>query len=66
MNRDQLKGKWKQFVGAAKAKWGRLTNDDWLTCEGDAEKLAGKIQERYGESKEEAEKKIDELLGSVK
>ena len=29
MNSDQMKGNWKQFVGKAKEKWGRLTNDDW-------------------------------------
>jgi uncharacterized protein YjbJ (UPF0337 family) len=66
MNTDQLKGKWKQFHGAAKSKWGKLTDDDLTTAEGDAEKLAGKIQEKYGKSKEAAKKEIDELFKSLK
>jgi uncharacterized protein YjbJ (UPF0337 family) len=48
MNSDQMKGNWKQFVGKAKEKWGRLTNDDWKVVEGKRDQLVGKIQERYG------------------
>lgn len=66
MNTDQLKGKWKQFTGAAKAKWGKLTDDDFKQAEGDAEKLAGLIQEKYGDSKEEAHKGIDEIYSKIK
>lgn len=60
MNKDQLKGKWKQVKGNVQKKWGKLTDDDLDVIEGDKEVLAGKIQERYGVSKEEAEKQIDE------
>ena len=45
MNTDQMKGNWKQFVGKAKEKWGRLTNDDWQVIEGKRDQLVG-IQER--------------------
>jgi uncharacterized protein YjbJ (UPF0337 family) len=65
MNKDQFEGKWKQFVGAAKSRWGKLTDDDWKSVEGDAEKLAGKIQERYGDSKEETKEEIDRLLKNL-
>ena len=34
MNCDQMKGNWKQFIGKAKEKWDRLTNDDWRVVEG--------------------------------
>jgi len=34
MNTDQIKGNWEQFVGKAKEKWGRLTDDDWKIVEG--------------------------------
>ncbi len=60
MNKDILKGNWKQFKGKAKKNWGKLTDDDLDVVEGDADILAGKIQERYGVSKEEAKKQIDE------
>ena len=48
MNTDQLKGNWKQFVGKAKEKWGKLTDDDWKVAEGKRDQLVGRIQERYG------------------
>jgi uncharacterized protein YjbJ (UPF0337 family) len=46
MNSDQLKGNWKQFVGKAKEKWGRLTDNDWKVVEGKRDQLVGRIQER--------------------
>jgi uncharacterized protein YjbJ (UPF0337 family) len=65
MNTEQLKGKWKQFHGAAKARWGKLTDDDWTTAEGDAEVLAGKIQEKYGDTREAAHAEIDKVFQSI-
>lgn len=58
MNKDTLEGKWKQVKGEAQKQWGDLTNDDMDMINGEREKLAGKIQERYGKSKEEAEKEV--------
>jgi uncharacterized protein YjbJ (UPF0337 family) len=62
MNTDQLSGKWKQMKGAAKQHWGKLTDDDLEVIAGKREALAGKLQERYGMAKEEAQKKADEWL----
>ncbi len=59
MNIDQIKGKWTQIKGAAKAQWGKLTDDDLAVIEGDAEKLVGKIQERYGIAREDAKARVD-------
>lgn len=61
MNSDQMKGNWKQFVGKAKEKWGRLTNDDWTVVEGKRDQLVGKIQERYGITRDEAQRQLDEF-----
>jgi uncharacterized protein YjbJ (UPF0337 family) len=61
MNSDQMKGNWKQFVGKAKEKWGRLTNDDWQVIEGKRDQLVGKIQERYGITREEAERQLGDF-----
>ncbi|MAD71781.1 MAG: general stress protein CsbD [Alcanivorax sp.] len=63
MNSDQLKGNWKQLMGDAKKQWGKLTDDDLQQVEGRKDKLVGKIQERYGSSREEAEKQADDWLG---
>ena len=58
MNSDQLKGNWKQFVGKAKEQWGKLTDDDWKVAEGRRDQLVGRIQERYGIARQEAERQV--------
>ncbi len=65
MNEDRIKGQWKQLKGKLKSKWGDLTDDDLDVAEGDAEYLAGKIQERYGVTKDEAKKQIQEFHDSL-
>lgn len=66
MNSDTLKGQWKQLAGAAKEKWAKLTDDDWLQVEGNAQNLAGRIQERYGVARDKAEEQIQALMDRVK
>jgi uncharacterized protein YjbJ (UPF0337 family) len=61
MNWDQVEGKWKQLKGDLHKKWGKLTDDDFDVIKGNREKLAGKIQERYGIAKDQAQKQIDEF-----
>lgn len=58
MNSDVIKGKWKQFTGKIKERWGDLTDDDLQAADGHAEYLVGKLQERYGWSKERAEQEV--------
>lgn len=62
MNADTLKGQWKQLRGNVRKQWGLLTDDDLDLIQGDAEILAGKIQERYGRVKDEARKEVDRFL----
>lgn len=62
MNEDILKGKWKQVRGDVQKAWGKLTDDDLDQIEGDSKKLAGKVQERYGWSKEKAEEEVDKFF----
>jgi uncharacterized protein YjbJ (UPF0337 family) len=61
MNWDQIKGNWTQVKGRVKEQWGKLTDDDLTTINGQREQLAGKLQERYGMAKEEAEKQAKEF-----
>jgi uncharacterized protein YjbJ (UPF0337 family) len=62
MNTDQMSGKWKQMKGAAKQQWGKLTDDDLEVIAGKRDSLVGKLQERYGMAKEDAQSKADEWL----
>ncbi|MDF3935050.1 CsbD family protein [Pseudomonas citronellolis] len=61
MNSDVIKGKWKQLSGTLKEKWGKLTDDDVQAADGHAEYLVGKLQERYGWTRERAEKEVREF-----
>jgi len=62
MNRDILKGKWLQVKGDIRSWWGKVTDDDVDQIQGDGEKFIGKLQERYGYGREEAERELDEFL----
>jgi len=63
MNWDRVEGNWKQLKGVVKARWGKLTDDDFDVIAGRREQLAGKIQERYGIAKDEAERQLTEWEG---
>lgn len=60
MNEDILKGKWKQLKGSLRKTWGKLTDDDVDQINGNYEVLVGKLQERYGHTRELAEKECKE------
>jgi len=62
MNQDQLQGKWKQLRGSVKQQWGKLTDDDLNVIAGKRDMLIGKLQERYGYAREEAQRRADEWL----
>jgi uncharacterized protein YjbJ (UPF0337 family) len=61
MNWDEIKGKWKQFKGQAQQQWGKLTDDDLTVVDGKREELIGRIQERYGIAKDQAEKQVEDF-----
>jgi uncharacterized protein YjbJ (UPF0337 family) len=64
MNWDQVAGQWKQMKGNVKEKFGKLTDDDINVIAGKRDQLVGKIQERYGIAKEEAQKRADEWMNA--
>ncbi|MGE0829673.1 MAG: CsbD family protein [Hyphomonadaceae bacterium] len=65
MNWDQIEGKWDQFRGKVQNQWGKLTNSDLERVKGARTELSGRIQERYGVAKEEADQQIENWLKSV-
>lgn len=62
MNNDIIKGQWKQVSGTIKEKWGKLTDDDLQEIDGSLEKFQGKMQEKYGMEKDEAEKEFNKTF----
>jgi len=64
MNWDQIEGQWKQFKGKAQQNWGKLTNDDLDIVDGKREELVGRVQERYGLARDEADKQVKEFESS--
>ena len=66
MNWDQIEGKWTEFKGAMKERWGKFTDDELMQLKGKRDKLAGMIQNKYGVAKEEAERQIKEFENSCR
>ena len=60
MNWDRIEGNWKNFRGKMKEQWGKLTDDDFDIAAGKRDQLSGRIQERYGIAKDEADRQITE------
>lgn len=60
MNEEQISGNWKQFKGKIQEQWGKLTDDDFDVIEGKRDQLVGRIEERHGIARSEAEKQMTE------
>jgi uncharacterized protein YjbJ (UPF0337 family) len=65
-NLDEIKGLWKQQLGAAKIAWGKLTEDELLQVQGRHDKLAGLVQERYGVARADADRQVKEFFDKLK
>jgi uncharacterized protein YjbJ (UPF0337 family) len=65
MNWDRIEGNWKQLKGRARAEWGKLTDDDVDVISGRREQLVGKLQERYGIARDDAERRADTWIQSL-
>ncbi len=65
MNDDVMGGMWKQIKGSVKSAFGKLTDDDLTEIEGDGERMLGKLQERYGYTRADAEKAWNDFKGGM-
>ena len=65
MNWDRVEGNWKEFKVKVQQQWGKLTNDDLDVIEGKRTELAGRLQQRYGIAKGDAERDIDAWLNGA-
>ncbi len=66
MNWSQVEGQWKQVKAQLKSRWAKLTDDDVQNLAAKKDDLVGKVQERYGILKDEAERQVDGFLASFK
>jgi uncharacterized protein YjbJ (UPF0337 family) len=62
VNTDILEGQWKQLKGRVREGWGDLTDDDIEYIGGKKDRLLGRLQERYGYTREEADAEVDRKL----
>jgi len=65
MNWDRIEGNWKQLTGKVKEQWGKLTEDDLKVVGGKQDQLVGRIQERYGIAKDEAERQVNSWVNRM-
>ena len=65
MNWSQVEGQWKQVKAQVKGKWAKLSDDDLKNLSAKKDDLVGKIQERYGILKDEAEKQVDTFIAAL-
>jgi uncharacterized protein YjbJ (UPF0337 family) len=65
MNWDRIQGEWKQLQANVKGKWAKLTDDDLKSASAKKDALVGKIQERYGILRDEAERQVDEWIAKL-
>lgn len=62
MNKDILIGNWKQLRGRVKMTWGRLTDNELDKIQGRRERLVGMLQEKYGYTRQQAERSLNDFL----
>lgn len=65
MNMDTVKGSWEQLKGHVRLQWAKLTHSDVDYIAGRRDLLIGRIQERYGKDREEAEREVERWLEQV-
>ena len=65
MTDDILEGQWKQLRGRIKEAWGVLTDDELDQIDGKRDRLIGKLQEKYGYSRVEADEEVDRFLNDL-
>jgi uncharacterized protein YjbJ (UPF0337 family) len=63
---DRIAGNWKQLKGTVRERWGELTDDEIEQAQGKLEHFVGTIQERYGITREEARRQVDEWADEIK
>jgi uncharacterized protein YjbJ (UPF0337 family) len=65
MNWTQIEGQWNELTGQVRSQWAKLTNDDLENIAGKKDQLLGKLQQRYGLMKADAEAQVEKWLAKI-
>ena len=65
MDSNRIEGSWEQLKGKAKQQWGNLTDNELTQIGGKKDELMGRLQARYGYSKDKAKQEVESWLESV-
>ena len=65
MSWQAVQGNWRQFSGELKKRWAKLTDNDIKECEGNRDKLVGKLQELYGMTADQAGEAIAHIEANL-
>lgn len=66
MDWDQVQSRWLEIKGAARARWGRLTDDDLEFMRGERDRIVGRLQQRYDYAREDAEREVESWRDGLK
>lgn len=66
MEWNQIEGRWKEVKGHLKKQWGKLTDDDVIEIAGKKDELVGRLQQKYGYTRERAEREIEKFGRNLK
>ena len=66
MNSDIIRGKWKEIKGEVVRSWGKITEDELEQTRGDFVKIAGLVQQKYGETKESVRARLNQFINNLK
>src|SRR5688572_27236141 len=65
MDTNRIEGSWSELKGKAKQQWGNLTDNELTQIGGKKDELIGRIQARYGYSKDKAKQEVESWLESM-
>jgi uncharacterized protein YjbJ (UPF0337 family) len=65
MKRSDVERAWNQFKSTVQRRWTLLTGDDLDLVAGNYDRLVAKLQDRYGMTRQQAERELDEFRASA-
>ncbi len=61
VTKEEIQGNWDSFIGGVQKKYSEITGDDLASVQGNIQQMAGVIQRKTGQAREEIEKYLHTL-----